>query len=87
MAATEPQTANDGRAKTKKSKFRARAVTGAGSVALSQRLVTDGLATDGEKLFCSDIFGRISVLWRKMDLAARSNSDLLPISGKLVEIH
>lgn len=56
-------------------------------MALSQRLVTDGLATDGEKLFCSDIFGRISVLWRKMGLAARSNSDLLPISGKLVEIH
>ncbi|MEG4503948.1 hypothetical protein QUA81_28755 [Microcoleus sp. F6_B4] len=56
-------------------------------MALSQRLVTDGLATDGEKLFCSDIFGRISVLRRKMGLAARSNSDLLPISGKLVEIH
>lgn len=55
--------------------------------ALSQRLVTDGLVTDGEKLFCSGIFGRISVWWRKMGPAARSSDDLLPISGKLVEIH
>ncbi|MEG3922096.1 MULTISPECIES: hypothetical protein [unclassified Microcoleus] len=39
---------------------------------LSQRLVTDGLVTDGEKLFCSGIFCRISVLWRKMGPAARS---------------
>jgi hypothetical protein len=53
---------------------------------LSQRLVTDGLATDGEKLFCSGIFCRISVLSRKMYPAARS-SDLWPIFGKLVEIH
>jgi hypothetical protein len=50
-------------------------------------LVTDGLVTDGEKLFCSGIFCRISVLWRKMGPAARSSDDLLPISGKLVEIH
>jgi hypothetical protein len=55
--------------------------------ALSQRLVTDGLVTDGEKLFCSGIFGRISVWWRKMGPAARSSDDVLPISGKLVEIH
>ena len=54
---------------------------------LSQRLVTDGLATDGEKLFCSGIFCRISVLWRKMGHAARSSDDVLPISRKLVEIH
>ncbi|UNU20621.1 hypothetical protein D0A34_18580 [Microcoleus vaginatus PCC 9802] len=54
---------------------------------LSQRLVTDGLATDGEKRFCSGIFCRISVLWRKKGPAARSNSDLWPIFGKLVEIH
>jgi hypothetical protein len=54
---------------------------------LSQRLVTDGLVTDGEKLFCSGIFCRISVWWRKMGPAARSSDDLLPISGKLVEIH
>ena len=55
--------------------------------ALSQRLVTDGLVTDGEKLFCSGIFCRIYVLWRKMGPAARSSDDVLPISGKLVEIH
>lgn len=55
--------------------------------ALSQRLVTDGLVTDGEKLFCSGIFGRISVWWRKMGPAARSSDDVLPVSGKLVEIH
>jgi hypothetical protein len=55
--------------------------------ALSQRLVTDGLVTDGEKLFCSGIFCRISVWWRKMGPAARSSDDVLPISGKLVEIH
>jgi len=55
--------------------------------ALSQRLVTDGLVTDGEKLFCSGSFGRISVWWGKMGPAARSSNDLLPISGKLVEIH
>ena len=55
--------------------------------ALSQRLVTDGLVTDGEKLFCSGIFGRISVWWPKMGPAARSSDDVLPISGKLVEIH
>ncbi|MEG4849376.1 hypothetical protein QUB10_00540 [Microcoleus sp. B5-D4] len=54
---------------------------------LSQMLVTDELANDGEKLFCSGIFGRISVLWCKMGRAARSIGDLLPISGKLVEIH
>ncbi|MGB7890587.1 MAG: hypothetical protein WCF82_01475 [Microcoleus sp.] len=54
---------------------------------LSQRLVTDGLVTDGEKLFCSGIFCRISVLWRKIGSAARSNSDVLPILRKLVEIH
>jgi hypothetical protein len=54
---------------------------------LSQRLVTDGLVTDGEKLFCSGIFCRISVWWRKMGPAARSIDDVLPISGKLVEIH
>ncbi|MBD1885653.1 hypothetical protein [Microcoleus vaginatus] len=54
--------------------------------ALSQRLVTDGLVTGGEKRFCSGIFCRISVLWRKKGPAARS-SDLLPIFGKLVEIH
>ncbi|MEG5044654.1 hypothetical protein QUB26_09040 [Microcoleus sp. B4-C1] len=39
---------------------------------LSQMLVTDELANDGEKLFCSGIFGRISVLWCKMGPAARS---------------
>jgi hypothetical protein len=55
--------------------------------ALSQRLVTDGLVTDGEKLFCSGIFCRISVWWRKMGPAARSIDDVLPISRKLVEIH
>ena len=54
---------------------------------LSQRLVSDGLVTDGEKLFCSGIFCRISVWWRKMGPAARSSDDVLPISGKLVEIH
>lgn len=54
---------------------------------LSQRLVTDGLATDGEKLFCSDIFARISVLWRKMGPVALTSDDVLPIFGKLVEIH
>jgi hypothetical protein len=27
------------------------------------------------------------VLWRKIGLAARSSDHLLPISGKLVEIH
>ncbi|NQE37064.1 hypothetical protein E5S67_04832 [Microcoleus sp. IPMA8] len=55
--------------------------------ALSQRLVTDRLVTDGEKLFCSGIFCRISVLCRKPGPAARSSNDVLPISGKLVEIH
>ncbi|WP_332959328.1 hypothetical protein [Microcoleus sp. AR_TQ3_B6] len=54
---------------------------------LSQRLVTDELVTDGEKLFCSGIFCRISVWWCKMSPAARSSDELLPISGKLVEIH
>ncbi|MEG4089346.1 hypothetical protein [Microcoleus sp. Pol12B4] len=54
---------------------------------LSQRLVTDGLVTDGEKLFCSGILCRISVLWRKMGPAARSSGDVLPRLGKLVEIH
>jgi hypothetical protein len=54
---------------------------------LSQRLVIDGLVTDGEKLFCSGIFCRISVWWRKMGPATRSSDDVLPISGKLVEIH
>jgi len=53
---------------------------------LSQRLVNDGLVTDGEKIFCSGIFCRISVWWRKMGPAARSR-DLLPIFGKLIEIH
>ena len=38
----------------------------------SQKLVTDGKATDGEKLFCSGIFCRISVLWRKIDSVDRS---------------
>ena len=55
--------------------------------ALSQRLVTNGLVTDGEKLFCSGIFCRISVWWRKMGPAARSSDDVSPICGKLVEIH
>jgi hypothetical protein len=55
--------------------------------ALSQRLVTDGLVTDGEKLFCSGIFCPISVWWRKMGPAARAIDDVLPVSGKLVEIH
>jgi hypothetical protein len=55
--------------------------------ALSQRLVTDGLVTDGEKLFCSGIFCRISVWWRKMGPAALTSDYVLPISGKLVEIH
>ena len=54
---------------------------------LSQRRVTDGLVTDGEKLFCSGIFCRISVWWRKMGPAALTGNDVLPISGKLVEIH
>lgn len=55
--------------------------------AVSQRLVTYGLVTDGEKLFCSGIFCRISVLWRKIGPVARSSDDVLPISGKVVEIH
>ncbi|MEP6516937.1 hypothetical protein [Microcoleus vaginatus] len=55
--------------------------------ALCQRLLTDGLVTGGEKLFCSGIFCRISVLWRKMGPAARLIGDLWPIFGKLVEIH
>ncbi|MEG4201054.1 MULTISPECIES: hypothetical protein [unclassified Microcoleus] len=52
---------------------------------LSERLVTDGLATDGEKLFCSGIFCRISLWWPKKGPARSSN--LWPIFGKLVEIH